>query len=205
MRGARRAAGPLVGVVLAAGRSARMGGPKALARLDGEPFVARVARTLCEGGCGRVVLVLAEPHGARVRAAAPGAAAVWNDRPERGQLSSLKLGLRAAAAHGCAGAVVALLDHPRVAAETVAALVAEHRVSGALLVRPVHAGRGGHPYVIDARAFDAVWGADDGAGARPVLRALTPARVVEVSDPAIHEDLDTPEDVRAAGGRPPDR
>ena len=91
-------AGRICGIVLAAGAGTRFGGPKALARTpEGEPWIARAARALRDGGCDEVVVVLGAgadaaallvPDGTRVVIAADWAG---------GLSHSLRAGLAAAA------------------------------------------------------------------------------------------------------------
>ena len=95
-----------VGVVLAAGRSVRMGGrAKALLKCEdgAEPFVARVVRTLRGAGLDCVAVVGRpddEPLKAVVAALVPAVVFVPNLQAERGQLSSMLAGLDFAAARG---------------------------------------------------------------------------------------------------------
>lgn len=185
--------------MLAAGASRRAGGPKALATLDGETFVSRAVRVLLEGGCDELVVVVGPPHGDAVASAVPEACVVRNPTPERGMLSSLKVGLEHACATGWHAAVVSLVDQPRVRARTVSCLLSSWRASGADLVRPRFRGRRGHPYVISRAACDALVHASDAQGARPVLRSLPNALDLDVDDPAVLEDLDLPRDIAAAG------
>jgi len=181
-----------------------MGGPKALAVLDGESFVARAARMLREGGCSDVVVVVGPPHASRVTATLTGVEVTHNDEPSRGMLSSLQLGLARVREKGGAAAVVALLDHPRVAPTTVAALIGAWRDGDATLVRPVYEGRHGHPYLVDRALFEALDRAPHAEGARPVMRAAHPSTDVEVDDAAVHEDVDTPDEAWAVGASLPD-
>lgn len=194
----------IAGVVLAAGASRRAGTSKAIATIGGETLVARVVRTLREAGCAPVIVVVGAPHEDRVRAEAEraGARTVRNDDPERGMSSSLQLALAALAADTDA-AVIALVDHPRVEAATVRALADAFRAHGTPRIRPTHAGRAGHPYLVGRAAFAPLLALapDAPEGARPVLRALA-TREVPVGDPAIHDDLDTPEALAAAGVTP---
>ncbi|MEZ4335048.1 MAG: nucleotidyltransferase family protein [Sandaracinaceae bacterium] len=185
------------GVVLAAGASRRAGTVKALASIDGEAFVARAVRTLREGGCDEVVVVVGPPHAERVTAAVEGARVVENPAPAQGMLSSLQVALD----DRWEAAVVSLVDHPRVRIETVRALIAAFGASDAELVRPVFEGRGGHPYVVARRVFAALRAGDPAIGPRPIYAAC--ARLdVPVDDPAVREDLDTAEAIATVtGGR----
>lgn len=197
----------LAGVVLAAGSSRRMGTPKAALALAGETFVARVHAALGAAGLEPLVVVTGEHHDA-VAAALPvghGAQLVRNPAPEHGQLSSLKVALRAllAGAPEVTGAVVALVDHPAVAADTVRALARAAAAGGAAILVPTHAGRRGHPVVFQRGVWDELLATPDDAGARAVVRR-DPTRVAEilVADPGVLLDVDTPEALAAlrAGG-----
>lgn len=213
----------VVGIVLTAGRSSRAGFPKALATLDGETLAARVGRVLREGGCDDVCYVVAAPHDAAVKAALRGARFVTNPAPERGMLSSLQVGLRAvadeddAATSGDAveAVVVALIDHPRVRAETVRLLIDTWRTSDATVTRPRFGERRGHPFVLAREEFTRALAldadGDDDADApapapatlRDVVRGARDARVVDVDDPYVLDDLDDAATLRAAGVIPP--
>lgn len=180
--------------MLAAGASTRAGTIKALATLEGEPFVARMVRVLSEGGCDEVVVVLGPPHAEAIAPFLAGADRVDNPDPSRGMLSSLRLGLR----DEWDAAVVALVDHPRVAPSTVRALIDAWREAPVDRVRPRFGGRSGHPYLVSRSVFDALRDGDLALGPRPVYAARS-RRDVDVDDPAIHDDLDTPEAIAAVG------
>lgn len=194
----------LIGLVLAAGRSRRMGRTKAvLPDGDGEPFVARVVRTLGEAGLARVLVVTAPgTHDAidaalrepRNRAAVT---ILVNPEPDRGQLSSLLTGLDAAG--NVDGLVVTLVDVPFVSTATVAAVIEAWERSRAPIVRPAFGERHGHPVIFDHALFDALRAAPLDAGAKHVVRAHEAAIVnVPVSDEGAFLDLDTPDEYRAA-------
>jgi CTP:molybdopterin cytidylyltransferase MocA len=100
------AAGPTAirihALILAAGRGARVGGPKALLTLDGETFLARVARLLRRPGVERVTAVLGH-EADRVRGEAalpPDVGVVVNARYAEGMLTSILAGLDDAEAAG---------------------------------------------------------------------------------------------------------
>ena len=185
----------LAAAVLAAGASSRMGalGPKALLATElGDTFLERaVARCVHVGASPILVVAGAHP----LVAPAP-ARVIRNDEWPRGQLSSLQAALAALPDGGCDGLLVTLVDHPLVAASTFARLADEFTATRAPLVRPVHAGRRGHPIVIRADLFAELTAAPTDRGARPVFsRHAARAVDVVVDDPGIHADLDTPEDL----------
>lgn len=94
------------GVVLAGGRSRRMGYDKASLRLGGETALLRVVRAL--GGCGPVVVVAAVDQ----ELAACTGHVVRDELDDAGPLAALALGLRTAAELGVAAAVVCAVDTP---------------------------------------------------------------------------------------------
>jgi molybdenum cofactor cytidylyltransferase len=195
------------GVILAAGRSERMGRPKALlpSGPDGSTFVRRLAVALCDGGVEEA-LIVGRPEDEALRAevlALPVRARyVENPSADEGQLSSLLAGLSAADRPGVSGVLVAPVDAPLIAAATVAALLDEFRATRAPIVRAVHHGRHGHPVLFGREMFDALRHADPAVGARAVLRAHADRLVnVDVDDPGVLGDVDTPADYRALRDR----
>ena len=194
-------AGGLVGgVVLAAGASRRAGRIKALATIDGEPFVLRAVRALRGGGCDEVVVVVGPPHAELVAASFEGLAERRdNEHPEDGMLSSLRVGL----SDRWSAAVVSLVDHPRVCAATVARLIGAWRAADVEVVRPVYEGRRGHPYLVGRPVFDALREGEGEGGARAIL-ARRSSLDVQVDDAGVHDDLDTPERIDAVADPSPD-
>jgi len=189
----------LVGVVLAAGRSTRAGGPKALARYGQATFLERAVATLREGGCAQVTVVLGA-HGPAIRARGVDAQLVENTDLEAGMLHSLQLGLEPLPAGGAQGVAVCLVDHPAVQATTVRELAGRLWATGAEVAFPTYRGLRGHPFVLAPAAVAAVLAAAPPATVRTALAGLA-ACTVEVDDPGVLQDLDLREDVeRVAGG-----
>ena len=195
-------------MILAAGRSSRMGRAKALLPCGpGESFVRRLARSLCDGGV-RHVLIVGRPDDEALReevAAMPlPARFVENPGADAGQLSSVLAGLDSADVPGTRGLLVTPVDAPLVTAATVATLLAVFGSTGAPIVRAVYRGRHGHPVVFSRDVFESLRRADPAVGAKAVLRAHALAIVnVEVDDAGVVGDVDTPEDYRALFGREP--
>jgi molybdenum cofactor cytidylyltransferase len=188
------------GIVLAAGGSTRMGRPKALLRAGDRTFIRRILDALAGGGISDA-LVVVRPGDDEVIAEveAAGARGVPNPRADEGQLSSLLAGLDAVDAPGVDAILVTLVDVPLVDPSTVRALLARRAVSAAPILRAVHGGRHGHPVIFTRAVFDALRRADPSTGAKSVVRAFE-VDDVEVDDPGIVEDIDTPADYRRLFG-----
>jgi len=186
-------------LVLAAGRSTRMGRAKALLPLDcGDTFVARIVGTLHDAGVDDVVVVLGhepDPIVADLKRRRTPVRFAMNRDFDKGQLSSLVAGLNAIDRPGVIAALVTLVDVPLVSAATVRAVVDRYRRTRAPIVRPVAGGRHGHPVLIDRALFDQFRAADPALGANVVVRQHTSAEgEVEVTDPHAFRDVDTPDE-----------
>jgi nicotine blue oxidoreductase len=189
----------LVGVVLAAGSGARMGGSKALLLVDGAPLARLHAERLREAACEEV-LVVTRPE--LLETFAADARCVESTAPD--PAGSLAVGVRALQVAPTDVVVVTPVDALPARAATIRLLV-EMVLAGAEAATPQHGGRGGHPVVVRARVLapfaDALRSPPP---LREVLAALGPARVrVETADPGVPLDLDTPEDVARVTGSPP--
>ncbi|HEX7051704.1 MAG TPA: nucleotidyltransferase family protein [Longimicrobiales bacterium] len=185
------------GVVLAAGRSERMGRPKALLPVDAESFLQRCIRVLQEGGCRGVIAVVPADAPDTIRLAEQSGALVVRSRSARAeQIDSLRLGLRALE-DDVAAAVVLPVDHPLVEAGTVLTLLGAFREGAAPIVRPVYRGVPGHPTIFPRRLFAELSASGLPHGARSVIEAHA-AEVVDVpvEDAGVVADIDTPEDYR---------
>lgn len=191
--------GPVIAaLILAAGRSSRMGRSKALLpHQDGDTtFVAHAIRQARAAGLDAVFVVGRESDdelGAEV--AREQGRFVVNPEPERGQLSSLVAGLDAIDRPDLTALIVMPVDVPLVSAAVMRTLLERAAATDASIVRAVHGGRHGHPVLFKRDVFDEVRSADPALGAKAVVRA-DPRRVldVEVDDPGVLVDVDTPED-----------
>jgi molybdenum cofactor cytidylyltransferase/nicotine blue oxidoreductase len=168
-----------------------MGMPKALVRgEDGEPWLVRGVRTLTEGGCAQVTVVL----GASAEDALPlldgtGASAVVAADWEDGMSASLRAGLTAATGTDADAVVVSLVDLPDVGADVVRRLL-EPLPDPATLRRASYDGRPGHPVVIGRDHWAAVAAETSGdRGARAYLDSHD-TRLVECADLATGRDVD---------------
>ncbi|MGW1814909.1 nucleotidyltransferase family protein [Streptomyces sp. NPDC002125] len=188
----------VAGLLLAAGGGRRLGGrPKALLEHRGRPLVEHAARTLRDGGCGPVHVVLgAAADKVRARAELPGCTVTVNPLWEEGMGSSLRAGLGALAGSDADAVLVLLVDQPGIGAVAVARVRSAYR-SRATLAAASYAGERGHPVLFGAdRWADIAAGAVGDQGARAYLRAHRDAiTLVECSDAAQAYDIDTAEDL----------
>lgn len=194
-------------IVLAAGKSSRMGRPKALLPLDavdrGDTFLTRIVRTFAAASVEDIVLVVGHDADAIVASLSNTVVPVRiveNPDYEQGQLSSLIAGLRVVDRPGVVATLVTLVDVPLVSEATVRAVVDRYRKTQARVVRPVRGDDHGHPVLIDRALFDGIRHADPSRGAKPIIRAnVSAAGDVEVDDPGAFADFDTVDDLRRAG------
>ena len=184
-------------IVLAAGKSTRMGRPKATLLLEGgDTFVTRIVRTFAAAGISDVIIVVGHDAEAVIDAFAKtdlSATFVENPDYEQGQLSSLLAGLRVVDRPGVVASLLTLVDVPLIGVSTVRAVVDRYLATRAPIVRPVRGAEHGHPVLIDRSLFDALRHADPREGAKAVVRSHASASGdVPVEDAGAFADADTP-------------
>jgi molybdenum cofactor cytidylyltransferase len=190
----------LAGVVLAAGRSARMGYPKALLDFRGAPFVTRILEALEALDLKHRVVVLG-PDAPLIRPllARHECLIVHTPDVDAGPIASLRAALDTLRSARPGGAVVWPVDFPHVRLATVERLIDVHQRTRPRppVVVPTFGGRRGHPIIWDQAVFPELETSDAAAraGARAVLRAHEgEAAFVAVDDPAVVDEINTPED-----------
>jgi len=134
-----------------------------------------------------------------------GASLVQNPFPERGQFSSLRVGLQDVLNRGRDAAMVTLVDRPPVLAATLQALCAAFmsRPEGVWAVVPEFGGKHGHPFLIGREMMEAFLRADPTSTAREIEHQNQQhISYVRVDDPAVTLNVDTPQDYSALSSTP---
>lgn len=205
----------LCGLILAAGESSRMGEDKAMlpwppSAPGAEP---RPGPTLLSAAIlafepfTRLVVVVAGNNAQAVGVAAGACAAymVRNPTPERGQFSSLQVGLNEALSRGCDSAMITPVDCPPLSANSLERLCESFQrahAQGIWAVAPENDGKHGHPLLVSREMIAQFLDAPATGNAREVLHAHA-QRVAYISVPDSLEKagLNTPEDYEATAAR----
>jgi len=193
------------GVILAAGESSRMGRDKALLpwppgesqTIRKETFLAAAIRSLSLAA--DFVLVVAGKNEANLApiAYANAAAIIRNSDPDRGQFSSLQIGLREVLNRGRDAAIITLVDRPPAPANVVHMLRERFEAAPQNIwaVVPEFEGRHGHPFVAGREMLERFLREPVSGNARDVEhRHQEHVEYVTVSEPSVTLNINTPED-----------
>lgn len=180
----------VAGILLAAGQGSRLGQPKALVEIGGEPLAARGIALLSDGGAAPVIIVTGA-----TAVEATGVIIVHNPQWRSGMGSSLAAGL-AKVPDSCGAAVIALVDQPLVGPEAVRRLIAAY-AAGATVAVAAYDGKPRNPVLLGREHWGEVTALAVGdAGARQFLRAHPDlVTQVECGDTGRPDDIDTPADL----------
>jgi molybdenum cofactor cytidylyltransferase len=186
----------IAAVILAAGRSTRMGGPnKLLAEIARRPLVRIAAEAALASRVDPVIVVTGHQRAEIERAlVAMPVRLVHNRDFAQGLGTSLKAGIAAVPAQAEA-AIVLLGDMPRVDAPLLNRLIAAFDPDrGALVVVPTFEGKRGNPVLWSRRFFPDLMAIEGDVGARHLIGRYAEAVVeVPVDGEAAFDDVDTPE------------
>lgn len=190
----------IAGIVLAAGRSSRLGRPKQLLPVRGEPLLRVTLQRILSTSLDTVYVVLGH--------CADDIAGVISDLPlrivhnpdaEEGQSTSVLAGLRAVAASDPDAVMFLLGDQPQVNPAVVNALISRWQETHAGVVAPRYANGAGNPVLFDRRVLPEFTTLSGDTGARAIVRAHQHSgdiSLVDVNAPA-PRDVDTNADYEA--------
>lgn len=172
-----------------------MGYPKALLEYRGRTFLESILDATIAAGVKRRYVVVGPDtgkilHNMDLR----DSTVVETEDFSAGPIGSIRAAIHHAEAHPVDGLLVWPVDMPHVSIGTVEDLVDAFRQSHQPIVVPTYKGDRGHPVIFGREVFQELLDAPDDLGAKAVVRAdSSRVQVVEVDDPAVVEDLNTPE------------
>jgi molybdenum cofactor cytidylyltransferase len=202
-------------VILAAGESTRMGRDKALLPwppsagmgASGQTFLSAAIRALSPFNDMVIVVAGKNQEELAPLVYAAGESLVVNPAPERGQFSSLQVGLHEVLNRGRDAAMITLVDRPPVSAATLRKLFAafeDAALREMWAVVPEHEGKHGHPVLVGREMIEAFLRAPATATAREVEHQNQERiEYVSVDDPLVATNIDTPQDYAALGEHVP--
>jgi len=179
------------GIVLAAGEGSRIGLPKAILRIDGEPLAARASASLADAGISPIRIVIGCRHEEVLEALPIEKDVVVNKGWHAGQFSSLRAGLETLDADSWV--VVLPVDTIGVLSETVTLLIeaADDRFDA---VVPTYDGRRGHPVLLSPPLCRHILALDAAASRLDRILGEAKTLALPVDDRAILTNINTPED-----------
>lgn len=204
MGGLRVRAEEVAVLVLAAGRSRRMGTPKALLpwRADGTCVIRCAVESLIMEAQGGVYITVGEDAAAVANALAGVAYHEIGVDGRAEQLDSLRAGLERLEreSRSVTQVLVHPADHPVVHAATVRAILDEARENAAVM--PEYGGKGGHPVLIPRSLWEEIARWRGEGGLAQYWRENPQKRVrVPVEDEAVVLTMNTPVEYAAARRR----
>jgi len=183
------------GLVLAAGKSQRMGRPKPLLRVFGQTFLEHIVSEARQSELIGVKIILGHLADIILKSMPQFEAdIVINPAYEQGQLSSLIQGLKAIQGHSIDGVMLFLVDHPFVSRNVINKLLQSYSEHDQPVVVPTFRGRRGHPLIFGRELFSELINAPLDRGAVSVVRKhQEDVLSIEVGEEGVLIDIDTPE------------
>jgi CTP:molybdopterin cytidylyltransferase MocA len=188
----------IAALILAAGKSERMGYPKALLKIGNETFVARLLRIARAAGIEQSGVVLGHrAEEVRQQLDLSQTSVFINHQYECGQLSSLQCGMRNLPLELCTALLVLPVDRPLISIALVVRMITYFANASPVAVIPICSGRRGHPVLFSKSLFQDLLDCPLDLDARTVLRRHSSAiAYLECDEEGILLNVDTPEDYR---------
>ena len=184
-------------IILAAGRSKRMGKPKPLLRFNDQTFLEHIISVLKHSEVDRITVVLgAEAETIRKSVDLSGTNIVINKDYQKEQLSSLTAGIKESP-EDTEAILICLVDNPFITEEVVNKIVRTFKETNNPIIVPVFEKERGHPALFSKSLFNDLLNAPEEKGARHVLYSNEDKVLeLEVSEHGIRIGIDTQEDYK---------
>ncbi len=185
----------VTGLILAAGKSERMGKPKALLRIFDRTFLEHIVAAVEQSRLQDVKIVLGHQSEDILRVLPSlRERTLINAKYESGQLSSIQCGIRSVSQISD-GVMVFLIDNPVVYPDLINSLLSSFDESSAPLVIPSFQNRRGHPMIFGRELFEELLGGSWKEGAATVVQNhQADIRYLTVDNADVLIDIDTPDD-----------
>ena len=199
-------------IVLAAGRSSRMGVQKLLLPFGGKTVISHIVDQLLDSAVDKIFVVTGhQPERISGELSGRRVSIVNNADYDSGMLSSVRCGLRALPER-CKAVLVAIGDQPSISTGLVDLMIQSFAAGEKKILVPCYEGKRGHPILFSTLYREEILTHYDDVGLRGLLHAH-PDDVLEltVSTSCVLSDMDYPDDYRREltamnenEGKPPD-
>lgn len=177
-------------IILAAGKSSRMGQNKMLMQWGEITVIEKVIQTIRAGGIEDIVVVVSS----RFQGAGDEGVRVAINQSDHEMLSSIQVGLQNQNAEAEA-TLICLGDQPQIESSSVRAVCEAYQLRKSNLVAPSYQNRRGHPWLVAKALWDEILQMDETQTPRDFLNAhASEIEYVNVDSESILQDLDTPAD-----------
>jgi molybdenum cofactor cytidylyltransferase len=187
-------AAKIAAVVMAAGKSSRMGANKLLMPIKGVPMIARTVDAILASPARPIICITGNANvDVETALANRDVSFVHNPHFAEGLSTSLRAGL-AALPHDVDGAIVCLGDMPAVSGAAIAKMVAAFNpAEGRAIIVPAYQGKRGNPVLFARAYFQEIAAVHGDIGARPVIAEHDDeVYEIEMEDASVLADADTP-------------
>jgi molybdenum cofactor cytidylyltransferase len=186
----------LSAVVLAAGKSERMGVNKLLLRVAGRTLLDHILEALEAAGLREVYVVLGHrPEMLRPVLERHDVEEVLNPEYEEGMLSSFKAGLRRVSSEAAYLVLGDQLLEPALLVKMASAMEGDPQAE---IVSPTYLGRRGHPVLFRSSLFGEILSLRGGETLRDLIERHSSSHRLVEGGPLCVLDIDTPEDFERA-------
>lgn len=192
---------PTAGVILAAGKSTRMGAPKQLLKLKGKYLIERVLDAALESKLEAIFLVLGHEFQNIQKALGsklvnPRLEVLINHQYQKGLSQSLRCGLERV--KNIYPSIMFLLgDQPLVDSKMINELLEAFRLGDQDICVPIHQDQRGNPVIFSQKIYTELEKCEGDKGARDLIQAqIDRVLFVEMKEPKIFFDIDTEEDLQ---------